>query len=101
MMPKSGPEPKFEPELWRTGPKFSSKFSHFAELNVAFDAAFKYIIISLNAFELGSNRTLLSFTHEFSTTRHCRRTCDFFLSVLRIPDCEKPTVAVPLHTHNG
>jgi hypothetical protein len=30
-MPQSGSEPKFEPELFRTGPKFSPKFKRFAE----------------------------------------------------------------------
>ena len=28
VLPKFGPEPKFEPELWRTGPKFSPRFRH-------------------------------------------------------------------------
>ena len=30
---KFGSEPKFEPELLRTGPKFSSKFSEMPEPN--------------------------------------------------------------------
>ena len=55
VMPKFGPEPKFEPELLRTGPKFSPKFSTFAEPDVKFSPAFIQTSISLNAFERGSN----------------------------------------------
>jgi hypothetical protein len=56
-LPKFGPEPKFEPELWRTRPKFSPRFRYIAELNARFDSAFKQAVVPLNAFELGLNRT--------------------------------------------
>src|ERR1700678_4300382 len=61
-MPKFGSEPKFEPELLRTGPKFSSKFSTFAEPNLKFSSRFSQTSILLNLFEPGSNlnRTCLS-----------------------------------------
>ena len=57
MLPKFSPEPKFEPELQRTGPKFSPRFRYIAEPNARFDSAFKQTVVPLNAFELGSNRT--------------------------------------------
>jgi hypothetical protein len=40
VLPKFGPEPKFEPELLRTGPKSSSKFSTFVEPDLKFSSGF-------------------------------------------------------------
>ena len=42
-MPKFSPELKFEPELLRTGPRFSSKFSAFVELDLKFSSGFSRI----------------------------------------------------------
>ena len=58
VLPKFGPELRFEPEPMKTGPKFSPEFRYFAELNAGFDSGFKQSLVPLNAFELGSNRTL-------------------------------------------
>ena len=43
LLPKFSPELKFEPEPLRTGPKFSSKFSTFAELDLKFSSGFSRI----------------------------------------------------------
>ena len=43
VLPKFGPEPKFEPELLRTGLKSSSKFSTFAEPDLEFSSGFSAI----------------------------------------------------------
>ena len=60
VLPKFSPEPKFEPELWRTRPKFSPRFRCAAELNLRFDSAFKQTVFLLNVFELGLNWTSAS-----------------------------------------
>ena len=39
-LPQFGPELKFEPELFRTGPKFGPGFNHFAELDHKFSSGF-------------------------------------------------------------
>jgi hypothetical protein len=43
VLPKFSPEPKFEPELLRTGPKSSSKFSPCAEPDLKFSSGFSRI----------------------------------------------------------
>ena len=58
MLPKFGPELRFEPEPMKTGLKFSPEFRYFAELNAGFDSGFKQSLVPLNAFELGLNQTL-------------------------------------------
>jgi hypothetical protein len=100
-MPKSGPEPKFERELGRTGPEFSPKFRSSGELNAMFDPAFRYTIIQLNASELGSNRTSPRILYTgcagelgiffLKNDKDWSRT----LSILK-----KTTVSVPLHIDN-
>ena len=57
VMPKFGPEPKFEPKFWELDRKFSPKFSAFAELDVKSSPVFTWMLIFLNAFKCGLNRT--------------------------------------------
>ena len=57
VMPKFGPEPKFEPNFWELDRKFGPKFSAFAEPDTKSSPAFTWMSIFLNAFERGSNRT--------------------------------------------
>ena len=42
-LPQFGPELKFEPELFRTGPKFGPGFDHFAEPDRKFSSGFREI----------------------------------------------------------
>ena len=56
-MPQFGSEPKFEPELFRTGPKFSPRFGGCAELDHKFSSGFRQGSKSLNLAEPGSNQT--------------------------------------------
>jgi hypothetical protein len=51
VLPQFGSGPKFEPEPFRTGPKFSSKFDGLAELNRKFSPGFKQAKNYLNLFE--------------------------------------------------
>ena len=44
-MLKSSPEPKFEHELGRTGPKFRPKFRSSGKLNTMFNPAFRHTVI--------------------------------------------------------
>ena len=43
VMPKFSSELKFKPEILRTGPRFSSKFSAFVELDLKFSSGFSRI----------------------------------------------------------
>lgn len=56
-MPQFGSEPKFEPELLRTGPKFGPRFGGCAEPDHKFSSGFGQGAKSLNLAEPGSNRT--------------------------------------------
>lgn len=90
--------PKFERELWRTGPKFSPKFRSSAELNAMFDPAFRYTIIQLNASELGSNRTSPRILYTGCAGElgiYILKNLSRTLSILKIT-----TVTVPLHIYN-
>src|SRR6267154_5485473 len=51
VLPQSGSEPRFEPELLRTGPKFGSKSSVRPEPNAWFGPWFAQVSIFLNLFE--------------------------------------------------
>src|ERR1700733_9024040 len=50
-MPQSGSEPKFEPELFRTGPRFGPKFSEIAEPDLKFSPRFNRAPENANPFE--------------------------------------------------
>jgi hypothetical protein len=50
-MPQSGSEPKFEPELFRTGPKFGPKFKRLAEPNLKSSPGFETDQKNMNPFE--------------------------------------------------
>ena len=56
-MPQFGSEPKFEPELFRTGPKFGPRFRWKVELDHKSGSRFEQGWKSLNLAEPGSNRT--------------------------------------------
>ena len=56
-MPQSGSEPKFEPELFRTGPKFGPRFNDFAEPDHKSGSAFGKGAEFKNCVEPSSNRT--------------------------------------------
>ena len=45
---KVSPELKFKPELLRTGPRFSSKFSTFVELDLKFSSGLRRFEPDLN-----------------------------------------------------
>ena len=51
VLPQFGSGPKFEPEPFRTGPKFSSKFKGFVELNRKFSSGFRQMQNYVNLFE--------------------------------------------------
>ena len=57
-MPQFGSEPKFEPELFRTRPKFGSRFDICVEPNLKSGSRFGEILHLPNLVEPGSNRTL-------------------------------------------
>jgi hypothetical protein len=50
-MPWSSSEPKFKPELLRTGLKSSSKFAHGPELDLKFSLRFEDGLETENGFE--------------------------------------------------
>jgi hypothetical protein len=50
-MPQSGSEPKFEPELLRTGPRFGPKFSKIAEPDPKSSPRFNKRLENANPFE--------------------------------------------------
>ena len=54
-MPQFGSEPKFEPELFRTGPKFSPRFGGCAEPDHKFGSRFRQGVKFQNHVEPGSN----------------------------------------------
>jgi len=56
-MPQFSSEPKFEPELFRTRPKFGPRFGGCAELDHKFSSGFRQGSKSLNLAEPGSNQT--------------------------------------------
>jgi hypothetical protein len=58
-MPQSGSEPKFEPELFRTGPKFGPRFDGRAEPDHKSGSRFGRGPKSQNRVEPGPNRTFL------------------------------------------
>ena len=60
-MPQSGFEPKFEPELFRTGPKSNPRFGHSAEPNRKSGSGFGQGGEHLNLAERGSNWTFIIF----------------------------------------
>ena len=98
VMPKSGPELKFECELWRTGPKLSPKFRSSGELNAMFDPAFRYTIIQLNVSELGSNQTSPRILYMGCASElgiYFLKNLSRTLSILKIT-----TVTIPLHIYN-
>src|ERR1700678_469132 len=64
-MPQFGSEPKFEPELCRTGPKFGSRFGIFVEPNLRSGSRFGEILHLPNLVEPGSNRTFRKTTSIF------------------------------------
>jgi hypothetical protein len=47
-MPQSGSEPKFEPELFRTGPKFGPRFDGCAEPDHKSGSGFRQGVTLLN-----------------------------------------------------
>jgi hypothetical protein len=51
VMLQSGSEPKFEPELFRTGPKFGPKFKRLAELNLKSSPGFETEQKNVNPFK--------------------------------------------------
>ena len=51
VLPQFGSGLKFQPEPFRTGPKFSSKFKGFAELNRKFSSGFRQMQNYVNLFE--------------------------------------------------
>jgi len=55
-----GSEPKFEPELFRTGPKFRPRFGGCTEPDHKFSSGFRQGAKSLNIAEPGSNQTFFS-----------------------------------------
>jgi hypothetical protein len=59
-MPQSSSEPKFEPELFRTGPKFGPRFGWLVEPDRKFGSRFRQSSKSLNLAEPGSNRTFFA-----------------------------------------
>ena len=61
-MPQSGSEPKFEPELSEPDRKFGPKFTGCAEPDHKFGSAFRQGMKFQNLTELGSNRTLETFS---------------------------------------
>jgi len=54
-MPQFSSEPKFKPELFRTGLKFGPRFSGCAEPDHKFSSGFRQGSKSLNLAEPGSN----------------------------------------------
>ena len=55
MLPQFGSELWFEPELFRTELKFSSRFKGFVELNQKFSSGFRQGEEKVNLFEPGLN----------------------------------------------